>query len=76
MNSSSESIPALVVVTGVGGAAIEAVEATDLLLGCSSNVEESIVASVAFLFFVEGEMVKAFVIDRFVVRQQQSVIER
>lgn len=57
MNSSSESIPALVVVTGVGGAATVAVEATALLLGCSSTVEDRIVASLALLFLVEGGMV-------------------
>lgn len=53
MKSSSESIP---VVTGVGGAATLATEATIFLLAMSCSVGEVIVASVAFLFLVVGGM--------------------
>lgn len=56
MKSSSESIP---VVTGVGGAATLATEATTFLLLRSCSVGEVIVASAAFLFLVVGGMLTA-----------------
>jgi hypothetical protein len=60
MYSSSESIPMLAVVTGVGGAAGGvAAEARTLLLGRSSLLAEVIVASAAFLFLVMGGIVTA-----------------
>lgn len=60
MNSSSESIPTLVVVTGVGGAAGgAAAETTSFLLEESSVLAEVIVASAAVRFLVCGEIVAA-----------------
>ena len=57
MKSSSESIPGLAVVSGVGGAPPEAAEAAILLLDmCVSSIEES-TASAAFLFLGWEEMV-------------------
>jgi hypothetical protein len=60
MYSSSESIPLLAVVTGVGGAGDgSAAETMTFLLGRSSRVTELIVVSAAFLFLVMGGMVTA-----------------
>ena len=64
MYSSSESIPLLTVVTGVGGKASEseflvAAEAVIFLFGESSLLAEEIVASAAFLFLVMGGIVAA-----------------
>lgn len=56
MYSSSESMPTLVVVTGVGGAAgaAGAAEATSLFRGETSLSWEEAVASAAFRFLVVG----------------------
>lgn len=56
MKSSSESMPLLAVVTGVGGASDLAAEAI-LLVGTVSGDWEDIVASAAFRFRVVGGMV-------------------
>lgn len=63
MKSSSESIPLLVMVTGVGGAAalsMVAAEAILLFEGTSDPEWEDVVASAAFRFLVVGEMVPVY----------------
>lgn len=57
MKSSSESIPGLAVVSGVGGAASAAAEAAILLLDLFVSFREESTASAAFLFFGWEEMV-------------------